>query len=117
MDQHNARIEEKRVGTYFKDGMPTGDGLFSALKILSVPANLRTFGLNAGQQRKTASFLPALSPVENLSLLKAAQSSGHRTVVRYSGTEPKLTILVEGHGSKQWTERIKDEFLTLVKTG
>ena len=35
-------------------------------------------------------------PLDSLSSIDAARAAGNRIVVRYSGTEPKLRILVEG---------------------
>ena len=53
--------------------------------------------------------------LETLSSRAAAAEAGNRLVVRYSGTEPKLRILVEGQGSgtnspDAWVARIRAEF-------
>ena len=48
--------------------------------------------------------------MEELSSLDEAKEDGHRLVVRYSGTEPKLRILVEGERAEFWCNHIATEF-------
>jgi phosphoglucosamine mutase len=88
---------------------PTGDGLASALRVVGV---LLETGRPLSQLRKAMRKFPQLSaaltvrekrPLESLPALSAAireleaelKGSG-RVLVRYSGTEPKLRLLVEG---------------------
>jgi len=91
------------------DLSPTGDGLTAALKVAGVMAQT---GRPLSELRKILRKFPQLSaaltvrerkPVESLpglsgairSLQNELGSSG-RVLVRYSGTEPKLRLLVEG---------------------
>ncbi len=91
------------------DLSPTGDGLTAALKVAAVMEQtgrplselrkiLRKFPqLSAAltvRERKPVDTLPGLSGAIR-SLEKDLGSSG-RVLVRYSGTEPKLRLLVEG---------------------
>jgi phosphoglucosamine mutase len=88
---------------------PTGDGLNAALKVLGVMADT---GKPLSELRKVLAKFPQLSaaltvrekrPVDSLPGLSAAirdlereLGSSGRVLVRYSGTEPKLRLLVEG---------------------
>ena len=48
--------------------------------------------------------------MEELSSLDEAKEDGHRLVVRYSGTEPKLRILVEGEQADFGAITLPQEF-------
>ena len=48
--------------------------------------------------------------LEQLSSISLAEAAGHRLVVRYSGTEPKLRILVEGADAEHWSKQVADDF-------
>ena len=91
------------------DISPTGDGLVAALKVLEV---MQAAGRPLSELRKSLVKFPQLSravgvrekkPLESLRELPAAiraieaeLGTAGRVLVRYSGTEPKLRLLVEG---------------------
>jgi phosphoglucosamine mutase len=93
----------------FLDLSPTGDGLNAVLRIAGVMAET---GRPLSELRKVLALFPQLSaaltvrqkkPIESLpGLTKALKDlerdlgSSGRVLVRYSGTEPKLRLLVEG---------------------
>jgi phosphoglucosamine mutase len=108
----------------FQDGLPTGDGLYTALRVLATLAGAEgrpPLPLPAGGWTRwpvaqdAVRFQGDRVPLERLSSPAAAQAAGNRLVVRYSGTEPKLRILVEGQGAGDdapaaWVARIRAEF-------
>jgi phosphoglucosamine mutase len=101
-----ARVGAEPSGhVLFTDGLPTGDGLYAALRALQAsagPGGAPRLPLPVGgwtrwpqAQRSVRSSGPR-PPLEALAALQAARAAGLRLVVRYSGTEPLLRILVEG---------------------
>jgi phosphoglucosamine mutase len=88
---------------------PTGDGLVAALRVIAVMlatgkplSELRTV-LKKFPQRTSAIKVKVKTPIETLPrvtdairALEAELSGRGRVMVRYSGTEPKLRLLVEG---------------------
>lgn len=88
---------------------PTGDGLVAALKLMDV---MRTTGRPLSELRRVLGKFPQASvalpvrskpPLESLPRLgrairevEAGLAGKGRVLVRYSGTEPKLRLLVEG---------------------
>ena len=91
----------------FCDGMPTGDGLYTALRVLQAVSRDRSLGegLPTGgwtrwpQASQSVRFSGERVALDGWPSLAAVETAGNRAVVRYSGTEPKLRILVEGMGS------------------
>jgi len=109
----------------FGDGMPTGDGLYSALRLLQVlprsPDGLPDLaGACDGwtrweQAHRNLRFEGERIDLGCLESVPAARAQGSRVVIRYSGTEPLLRIMVEGIGTGRsspaaWVQRIAEEF-------
>lgn len=91
------------------DLSPTGDGLIAALKIIEVmvatgkPLSVLRQLLKKFPQGTRALVVKEKIPVERcrllpaeIALLEAELGADGRVLVRYSGTEPKLRLLVEG---------------------
>jgi len=91
------------------DVSPTGDGLVAALRMLGVmletgqPLSVLRRSLVKFPQRTTALKVRTKKPFETLTALPATiqaleseLGAQGRVLVRYSGTEPKLRLLVEG---------------------
>ena len=107
----------------FRDYGTTGDGLVAALQILRI---LKTKDQPLSELAKCWTRFPQLvtnvkvrekKPLEQLDgvsqLLaeaeKELQSQGGRLLLRYSGTEPKVRLLVEGREAEtleKWSKRI-----------
>lgn len=88
---------------------PTGDGLVAALKVIEVmlatgqPLSVLRQGLRKFPQRTAALTVREKKPLDGLGVVNAAIAASEaqlgargRVFVRYSGTEPKLRLLVEG---------------------
>ena len=104
----------------FSDFATTGDGLLAAVKIIEL---MRTTGKALSELRKEITLFPQsttnlrvakkrpLADLKSLqSVIKATEQDlgdEGRVLVRYSGTESKLRLLVEGKDELQVTEAIK----------
>jgi phosphoglucosamine mutase len=104
----------------FSDFATTGDGLLAAVKIIEL---MRTTGKSLSELRKEITLFPQSTtnlkvsekrPLADLKFLQsviktAEQDLGDegRILVRYSGTESKLRLLVEGKDDLQVAEAIK----------
>lgn len=97
----------------FDDGMPTGDGLYAALRVLQITQNApRVAGWSRlPVAKRNLRYVGARRPLASLTAPDAARAAGQRVIIRYSGTEPLLRILVEGEDAAVWLERIAEEFL------
>jgi phosphoglucosamine mutase len=95
------------------DISPTGDGLVAALKVIQVmlatgkPLSELRRVLKRFPQRTAALKVRAKIPLESLpalsgaiAQLEAELGSQGRVLVRYSGTEAKLRLLIEGATDK-----------------
>ncbi|MGZ0656039.1 phosphoglucosamine mutase [Coraliomargarita sp. W4R53] len=104
----------------FSDFATTGDGLLAAIKIIELM--LKT-GKSLSELRQEVTLFPQCTlnirvaekiPLASLSALQLAieeveASLGEegRVLVRYSGTEPKLRLLVEGRNQSQVAQALK----------
>ncbi len=108
----------------FSDYAKTGDGLVSALRTLALviesgkPASavLNPFELYPQKQGALAvRDKRALSSIEGYStLLEEIEKAGVRHLVRYSGTEMKLRLLLEGP-DRRTLDRLYDKLESLLK--
>lgn len=93
----------------FGEGMTTGDGLYTAVKVLGLAVRARRplSALSAGIRKYPQVVVnvpaPHKPPLETLPKLKEAQAQVQerlgkdgRVLLRYSGTQPLLRIMVEG---------------------
>jgi phosphoglucosamine mutase len=107
MQQNNMNIGGEESGhVILSDYAKTGDGLATALQVLallnsnhmSASKALRPFELYP-QMKVNLNVIhkPALESIEGLNeLLEAIEAKGLRHLIRYSGTENKLRLLLEG---------------------
>ena len=109
------------------DISPTGDGLVAALKVIEV---MLATGQPLSKLRRVLTKFPQLSaaltvrekkPLDSLLALSAAIKSvesemgaAGRALVRYSGTEPKLRLLVEGP-TEEIVQSAMDKLVTAVR--
>jgi phosphoglucosamine mutase len=109
----------------FRDYSTTGDGLVAALQMLRI---MRSTGKPLSQLAKCWTRFPQLvtnvvvrekKPFEQLDGVNklvaeaeaAVQTQGGRLLLRYSGTEPKARLLIEGRDAKllqSWSNQICD---------
>ena len=127
-------IDEMRKGGYnfggeqsghliFSDHGTTGDGLVAALQILRIMAARQKPLSELAQcwsrfpQKLTNLRVTEKKPIEELNAVPALvaeaeaalQAEGGRILLRYSGTEPKIRLLVEGRDADAldaWSEKI-----------
>jgi phosphoglucosamine mutase len=96
----------------FSDGLATGDGMYTALRLLEC--------LKQAPVKPTWTRWPVCT--ENIKIntridlnalqsIKIAREMGQRVIVRYSGTEPLLRIMVEGIDAQNHLKYIREEFL------
>ena len=113
MQQSGARLGAEPSGhVLFSDGLPTGDGLFTILRVLEcIGTTLPTSTWTRWPVCKENLRYNHKIDLSTLSSIKTAQESGQRVIVRYSGTEPLLRIMVEGKEAQHHLLNIREEFL------
>jgi phosphoglucosamine mutase len=111
----------------FRDFTTTGDGIISALQILRI---MRATGKSLGELKKCLTKYPQVQrnlavkekpPLESLPVVtrlitdveKELDGKG-RVLLRYSGTEPKIRLLIEGRERTQ-IERQADRIAAAVE--
>ena len=89
-------------------GMPTSDGLYTALRILEAAqgAPLEPGGWTRWPQAHRNVRNVTLNT--SLMAIDEAKNDGHRVLVRASGTEPLVRVMVEGARSEFWAQAIAD---------
>jgi len=115
MRRHGYALGGEQSGhLIFMEHATTGDGVIAALQVLAVmvregrPLSELTEIFEALPQKLSNVTLPARLPLEKMSRLASAIASAEkqlktrgRVLVRWSGTEPKLRIMVEGPDQKR----------------
>jgi phosphoglucosamine mutase len=126
-------VEAMRAGGYnlggeqsghlvFLDHAPTGDGMLAALKVLALMlrtgrplSELVAASMQRVPQILESVTLPTRRPLEDMRALAAmtakiseALGDDGRVLVRWSGTEPKLRIMLEGPREERIREWVKD---------
>jgi phosphoglucosamine mutase len=105
------------------DGLPTADGVLSCLRVLAEGTDLdrrlaayrpwpRVQHNVAVTHRPPIQSIPALT--EACAEVEAELGAGGRTLLRYSGTEPLLRVLVEGRDEDS-VQRSADRLVQVVR--
>jgi phosphoglucosamine mutase len=114
MKEHQALLGAEPSGHVIFDGeMPSGDGLYAALRILKAIQSppIQISWIRWPNIQKNILFEGEKVPLEEISSISQAKEDKQRVIVRYSGTESKLRILVEGQKAEYWVNKISNEFL------
>jgi len=91
-----------------KGGMPTSDGIYTALRVLETApcGQLPVDGWTRLPQVNRSVRHVSVQP--DLPAITEARNAAHRVLVRASGTEPVVRVMVEGPEAEQWAARIAD---------
>jgi phosphoglucosamine mutase len=119
MQQNSSNFGGEESGhIIFSDNAKTGDGLLSALQVIALIAKADTktsVALNPFElypqvkENIKVSQKPPLEDIKGLSqILKKIEKSGTRHLIRYSGTENKLRLLLEGKDEKLLVEYLNE---------
>ncbi|MGQ9618187.1 MAG: phosphoglucosamine mutase [Candidatus Aminicenantia bacterium] len=108
---------EQSGHTIFLDSLPTGDGILTTIMLLNYiffeekPLSDLSVGIELFPQviknvkvREKISFSEIPGFTEEMDKIKVKLGEDGRIVVRYSGTESKLRIMIEGKDEKEITE-------------
>lgn len=103
-----ARVGAEPSGhVLFSDGLPSSCGLFTALRVLSGgwPLGPRLGWTRLPSARRDVR-VSARRPLDTLRAPAEAEARGLRVLVRASGTEPVIRVLVEGPDAARWADAI-----------
>jgi phosphoglucosamine mutase len=106
---HEAELGGEPSGhIMYAGGMPTSDGLATALEILHRAGDgpLPVSGWTRWPQARRN--IRDAQPPGDLPEVLAAQAAGCRVLVRPSGTEPLVRVMVEGEDAESWADKIAD---------
>ncbi len=92
----------------FSDGLPTSCGLYTALRALAGGLDLRA-GPRWARWPQALRNVRSRRALETLRCPQEAREAGNRVLVRYSGTEPLIRVLVEGPDPERWADAIAAE--------
>jgi phosphoglucosamine mutase len=126
MKKNNINFGGEQSGhIIFSDVAKTGDGLASALQVLALV--LRS-GKKASEVLNPFSLYPQIlinlnvsekKPIESIEglepLLDKFRKKGIRDLIRYSGTENKIRLLLEGKDKKE-VEKSMNELVSFIKS-
>ncbi len=123
MEENGSLGGESSGHIIFSDHFPTGDGLYAAFKVLEVMketgrplSQLRRVVQLQGQIQKNITvtrkipFDEVPSLVTTVKELESEMKGEGRLLLRYSGTEPLLRLLVEGESQNKiqnWMDRLE----------
>jgi phosphoglucosamine mutase len=124
MQKHSSNFGGEESGhIIFSNNAKTGDGLLSALQVIALIAKVNKKASKALNPFKLypqlkenikVSKKPPLEEIEGLDkILKKIEKDNIRHLIRYSGTENKLRILLEGKDEKllqKYTKELKEFF-------
>ena len=123
MREHGFSLGGEKSGhLIFIDHIPTGDGIISALQVLglmksrNVPISTLANCMSEYPQHLISLPVKIKTPIEEIPCLQAevaraeaAMGDAGRVVLRYSGTENKIRLLVEARSAAicdEWTARL-----------
>jgi phosphoglucosamine mutase len=125
MREHGINFGGEQSGhVIFSDVAKTGDGLASALQVLAL---ILRSGKKASEVLNPFELYPQIltnlkvsekPPLENIvgleNILKSIREKGIRDLIRYSGTENKIRLLLEGKNKKD-VESSMEELVAFIK--
>ncbi|MDP6934667.1 MAG: phosphoglucosamine mutase, partial [Myxococcota bacterium] len=85
-----------------QEGPPTACGVYTALRVLASGRPLPALDWQRWPQ--VLRSVPSHHALETLRTPELARQAGARVVVRYSGTEPVVRVMVEGTDASHWVD-------------
>ncbi len=111
MREHGAPVGGEPSGhLLFADGPPTADGLYAGLRALAAHPALETSGFTPSHQAHSAVRDVTLPELD----LRFIEAAGARAVVRKSGTEPVVRVMVE-HEDAAVATALRDRVVAMLR--